>query len=151
MLVQCFAPLLSDLPYSSDSRYSAQMDTPAKHYRIRFGLNTCFALIVLTAIICHFVLVPEIQRRNAFRTLQENDVICAPLVTLFGGRAPGVYDPVKAPILFKIRQSIAHGFFIQTEPWCENCILDFDRNDKTLASLVDSCEDLTKYTDRKHP
>ena len=126
------------------------MATQTKCRCFRFGLHTCFALMVLAALLTRFAIEPEIRRQRTFRTLRDNAVIGAPLVTLFSGRAPSVYDPVHPPAWFEIRQKIARTLWIQTEPWCENCVLHFDRNDKSLADLVNSCEDLTQFINRKY-
>lgn len=117
--------------------------------RIQFSLKACFALTIFVALLSRFVIQPEIRRQHAFKTLRENTVIGPPLVTLFGGRAPGVYENVPASHWFIVRQRIARLFGIHPEPWCENCVLIFDRNDKSLVALVNSCEDLSRYLDRK--
>ena len=117
----------------------------------RFSIRFCFCLVAAASFLAHFVVEPEIRRRNTFNTLRENGVIGAPLVTMFGGRAPGVYDPVAVPGWFSARQKIANALFVKTEPWWENCTLYFDSNDAFLVELLESCDDLALYMGRENP
>ncbi len=127
------------------------MATPKTLRLFIFSFLVCFVLIAMAALTTRFVIEPEIRRFHAFKTLNEKNVIGPPLVTLFGGRAPGTYDPVPAPAWFKIRQRIARTLAIQTEPWRENCSLYFRPHDASLVELANSCEDLRLYINRTVP
>lgn len=113
------------------------------HCLCRFQIRALLTATFAAAIFLHYVIAPEIQRRNAFRILKTNGmVIRPPIIVMFGGQQETTI-PIREPDWFAIRQRAAQLCGINVEPWLGYCRLSFSNGkpDKVMA-LIDSCGDL---------